>query len=55
MKIKLLAKTLILVLVSSVTLSVMAQNSTPQTPEDCQRIYEGDDALIQACIDYVKR
>lgn len=55
MKIKHLAMTLILVFVSTVALPVLAQNSSPQTPEDCQRIYEGDDALIRACIDYVKR
>ncbi len=46
---------LILILFSIVTLPVLAQSNAPQTPEDCQRIYEGDDELIRACIDYVNR
>lgn len=45
----------ILIFVAMVTLPVLAQSSAPQTPEDCQRIYEGDDDLIRACIDYVNR
>ncbi len=48
MKIKLLATTLVFVLASTITLPVFA--GTPQTPEDCQRIYAGDDAAIQNCI-----
>ncbi len=27
----------------------------PQTPEDCQKIYAGDDVKVRACIDSLKR
>lgn len=53
MNIKHIAMALILIFVSTVALPVLAQSNAPQTPEDCQRIYEGDDELIRACIDYV--
>ena len=49
MKIKLFVTTLVLVLASTMTLPVFA--GAPQTPADCQRIFAGDDAAIQACID----
>lgn len=49
MKMKLFATTLVFVLASTITLPVFA--GAPQTPEDCQRIYAGDDASIQACIE----
>ncbi len=49
MKIKLLAATLVFVLASIITLPVFA--GTPKTPADCQRIYAGDDAAIQICMD----
>lgn len=55
MNIKRLATILILVFVSTVALPVLAQESAPQTPADCQRIYEGDDAMIQACIDSLRK
>ena len=48
MKIKYLVTALILVFVSTITLPVLA--ASPQTPADCQRIYAGDEAAIQACI-----
>ncbi len=49
MKVKYFVTALILVFVSTMTLPVLA--ASPQTPADCQRIYAGDDAAIQACID----
>ena len=49
MKIKLFATTLVLVLAATIALPVFA--GIPQTPEDCQRIYAGNDEAIQACID----
>ena len=55
MNIKHLATTLILVFVSTAALPVLAQGGTPQTPADCQRIYEGDNEMIRACIDTLKK
>jgi hypothetical protein len=55
MNIKHLATTLILIFVSTAALPVLAQESAPQTPADCQRIYEGDNEMIRACIDSLKK
>lgn len=49
MKMKFFATTLVFVLASTMTLPVFA--GTPKTPADCQRIYAGDDAAIQVCIE----
>jgi hypothetical protein len=35
-------------------LVTLAQDK-PQTPDDCKRIYAGDDARIKACMDSLKK
>lgn len=46
--------TYILALMVSMAFSPAFANP-PQTPEDCQKIYAGDDVKVRACIDSLKR
>ena len=48
MKIQHLATTLILVIAFTATLLIFEGGA--QTMEDCQRIYDGTDVMVQACI-----
>ncbi len=53
MKIKLFATALVFVLASAIAHPAFA--GVPETPEDCQRIYEGNDAAIQVCIEGLRQ
>lgn len=46
--------TFVLALMTSMTLVSVFANP-PQTPEDCQKIYAGDDVKVRACIDSLKK
>jgi hypothetical protein len=38
----------------SLPMIVSAQDK-PQTPEDCKKVFAGDDAKVKACIDGLKK
>ena len=46
--------TYVLALMVTMVLSPAFANP-PQTPEDCQRIYAGDDVKVRACIDSLRK
>lgn len=54
MMIKKRITTYVLVLMVAMAFSSAFANP-PQTPEDCQKIYAGDDVKVRTCIDGLKK
>ena len=55
---KKLATAVIIAFLGSITLPVLAADKPadkPKTPEECKKLFTGDDAKIKACLDDLKK